>query len=231
MSGPVWDKYHAIFEGPASSAFDISWIGPSLLNENFRLQKRHTYQSENITLFTKTKSFGMFNKISVGYISIDNSLKSRLPGLLKYCDTSRISEYTLMNCSYPRTILTRFALVDVMKSLSNEEVVHMIDSNMQLIRLCPGDIINRMRQVPVSQKSIFIIAACIVVIGNPMIISTDDFYMQIPVMEQLVNILYGMTTLPGTQIDIREYCSIFVERVQQLSVSEMIRYQEQFSAL
>ena len=103
----------------------------------------------------------------------------------------------------------------------------MIDSNMQLIRLCPGDIINRMRSVPATKQSIFIISACLAVIGNPIILSTDDFYIQTPMMEQLVNVLYGTSTvLPGTQIDIGEYCIAFVERAQQLSVSEMIRYQD-----
>lgn len=101
-------------------------------------------------LSIKTKYFGLFNKISLESVSIDSSLKNKLPGLLKYCDTSKVTKHALLSLSYPRTVLTRFSLVDMLNSLSDDDVVQIIDSDIQLIKLCPGDIISRLRSAPPS---------------------------------------------------------------------------------
>ena len=36
------------------------------------------------------------------------------------------------------------------------------------------------------------------------------------------------TVLPGMQLDIAEYRSVFLEHTQRLGISEMIRYQEKY---
>ena len=82
---------------------------------------------------------------------------------------------TVMSLLQPRTILTRSLLADMIKQIDDDAVMQMLDDNMQLLKLCPGDIINRVKSVPISQKSIYIVSVCVIVIGNPMVLGTDDF--------------------------------------------------------